>query len=38
MRAIRRRVSDGITAEEYGATVAVLERMATNLGWADPGR
>jgi DNA-binding MarR family transcriptional regulator len=34
----RRRVSDGITAEEYGATVAVLERMATNLGWADPGR
>ena len=31
----RRRVTDGITAEEYGATVAVLERMAANLGWAD---
>jgi hypothetical protein len=34
----RRRVTDGITAEEYRATVAVLGRMAANLGWADPGR
>lgn len=34
----RRRVADGISAEEYGATLAVLERMAANLGWADPGR
>jgi DNA-binding MarR family transcriptional regulator len=35
----RRRVTDGITAEEYRATLAVLRRMAANLGWADvPGR
>jgi DNA-binding MarR family transcriptional regulator len=34
--ASRRRVADGITAEEYGATVAVLRRMAANLGWVDP--
>jgi len=35
----RRRVTDGITAEEYRATLAVLQRMAANLGWADaPGR
>jgi DNA-binding MarR family transcriptional regulator len=34
----RRRVTEGVTAEEYQATVAVLERMAANLGWADPGR
>ena len=34
----RRRVTDGITAEEFRATVAALERMATNLGWEDPGR
>jgi DNA-binding MarR family transcriptional regulator len=34
----RRRVADGISAEEYRATLAVLERMAANLGWADPGR
>ena len=35
----RRRVTDGITAEEYRATLAVLQRMAVNLGWADdPGR
>ena len=33
----RRRVADGITAEEYRATVAVLHRMAANLGWVDPG-
>jgi DNA-binding MarR family transcriptional regulator len=34
--ATRRRVTDGVTAEEYLATVAVLRRMATNLGWVDP--
>ena len=34
----RRRITDGITAEEYRATVAILERMAANLGWDDPGR
>ena len=35
----RRRVTDGITAEDYRATLAVLQRMAANLGWADaPGR
>ena len=33
----RRRVSQGITAEEYRATVDVLRRMAANLGWSDPG-
>jgi hypothetical protein len=33
----RRRVADAITAEEYQATVAVLHRMAANLGWVDPG-
>jgi hypothetical protein len=34
----RRRVAEGVTAEEYLATVAVLRRMAANLGWTDPGR
>lgn len=35
----RRRVTDGIAAEEYRATLAALQRMAANLGWADaPGR
>jgi hypothetical protein len=33
----RRRVADGVTAQEYQATVAVLQRMAANLGWTDPG-
>ena len=33
----RRRVTDGIAAEDYQATVAVLHRMAANLGWVDPG-
>jgi hypothetical protein len=33
----RRRVTDGITGEEYRATVAVLHRMAANLGWVEPG-
>ena len=32
----RRRVAHGITAEEYRATVDVLQRMAANLGWSDP--
>ena len=26
-------VADGVTAEQYEQTVAVLERMARNLGW-----
>ncbi len=34
----RQRVAEGVTAEEYRATVAVLQRMAANLGWADPAR
>jgi hypothetical protein len=29
----RRAVSAGITEEQYGVTLAVLERMAHNLGW-----
>ena len=29
----RRAVADGITEEQYGVTLAVLERMARNLGW-----
>ena len=33
----RTRVADGISAEEYGTTLATLERMARNLGWS-PGR
>ena len=33
----RRRVADGVSPEEYRATVAVLQRMAANLGWSDPG-
>ena len=33
----RRRVAEGVSAEEYRATVAVLQRMAANLGWSDPG-
>ena len=33
----RRRVTEGITAEEYRATVAVLERMAANLGGCRTG-
>jgi hypothetical protein len=32
----RRRVTEGVTADEYRAAVAVLERMAANLGWAHP--
>ena len=30
----RTRVADGISAEEYGTTLATLERMARNLGWS----
>jgi hypothetical protein len=33
----RRRVTDGVTGDQYQATVAVLQRMAANLGWVDPG-
>jgi DNA-binding MarR family transcriptional regulator len=33
----RRLVTAGVTADEYLATVDVLRRMATNLGWTDPG-
>ena len=32
----RRRVAEGITADEYRATVDVLQRMAANLGWTEP--
>jgi DNA-binding MarR family transcriptional regulator len=32
----RRRVTEGVSADEYQGTVAVLARMAANLGWADP--
>ncbi len=28
-------VADGVTPAEYEQTVAVLERMARNLGWSD---
>jgi hypothetical protein len=31
----RRRVTAGISADEYLATVGVLRRMAANLGWVD---
>jgi DNA-binding MarR family transcriptional regulator len=33
----RRRVTEGVSADEYQGTVAVLARMAANLGWTDPG-
>jgi DNA-binding MarR family transcriptional regulator len=33
----RRQVTEGVSAEEYQGTVAVLARMAANLGWVDPG-
>ena len=33
----RHRVIDGITAEDYRATLVVLQRMAANLGWPGPG-
>lgn len=29
----RSRVADGLTPEQYEQTIAVLERMARNLGW-----
>ncbi|HEV2780318.1 MAG TPA: MarR family transcriptional regulator [Actinophytocola sp.] len=32
----RRRVMSGVTAEEYGTVVAVLERMAANLAGSGP--
>jgi hypothetical protein len=31
----RRRVTAGISPDEYLATVGVLRRMAANLGWVD---
>ena len=31
---LRVRLSDGLTQEQYDETVAVLERMARNLGWS----
>jgi DNA-binding MarR family transcriptional regulator len=33
----RRQLTAGITPDDYLATVDVLRRMATNLGWNDPG-
>jgi DNA-binding MarR family transcriptional regulator len=33
----RRQVTAGISPDDYLATVEVLRRMATNLGWTDPG-
>jgi hypothetical protein len=30
----RAQVSRGITEAEYGSTIDVLSRMATNLGWS----
>lgn len=33
--ASRRAMADGIEPDEYRATLAVLERMARNLGWGD---
>lgn len=32
----RTTMSEGLTAEQYETAVAVLERMARNLGWSDP--
>ena len=32
----RRRVTEGVGDDQYLATMAVLRRMATNLGWVDP--
>lgn len=32
----RETVARGISLEEYGQTLDVLERMARNLGWQDP--
>jgi DNA-binding MarR family transcriptional regulator len=31
----RRRITDGITEQEYGETLGILERIARNLGWSD---
>jgi hypothetical protein len=33
----RLRVTEGVSADEYRNTVAVLECMAANLGWSEPG-
>jgi DNA-binding MarR family transcriptional regulator len=34
----RRLVTAGVSADDYLATVEVLRRMASNLGWTDPGQ
>ncbi len=34
----RQRLMDGITGAEYAATVAILEKMARNMGWTPPDR
>jgi uncharacterized alpha-E superfamily protein len=33
----RQAVGEGLTEEQYAETLAVLERMARNLGWTDEG-
>ncbi len=32
---MRNRMSEGVAEEDYATTLAVLERMARNLGWSD---
>jgi hypothetical protein len=32
---MRDAMTDGITEDDYSTTLAVLERMARNLGWSD---
>ncbi len=32
---LRTHSTEGISAEDYASTLATLERMARNLGWAD---
>jgi hypothetical protein len=32
---LRGEMSEGVDEEEYAATLAVLERMARNLGWSE---
>ena len=32
----RTAATEGVTADEYEQTLAVLERVARNLGWSDP--
>lgn len=35
VQGFRERIAEGITADEYATTLAVLQRVATNLGWAS---